>query len=77
MRSDPRVLDGQAPNVKIVADRNNDINDEASVDANSKTQHEEHISHLVHTIAQSTRPSEAEVLLEHRTERVKDAKGKR
>lgn len=74
---DVGMLDGQAPDVEVIAYRNDDINYEAAVHPESGTQHKEHEGNLVHTIAESARPASTDMLEEDRTQRVEDAVGER
>lgn len=77
---DVRVLDGQAPNVEVVADGDNDVNDEAAVDANRHAEHAEHEGDLVHAVAERRGPPDAgdgAVLEEDGAERVDDAERER
>lgn len=55
------MLDGQAPNVEVVTDCNNDIHDEGAVDTDCAAQHQEHVGDLVDTVAQGARPAEPRV----------------
>ena len=71
------MLDGQTPNVKVVADSDNDINDKAAVHTDSKTQAGEHEGNLVLSITQSTRPAETDVLLQERPQTVNDTEEQR
>lgn len=52
------MLDGQAPNVEVVTDCNNNIHDKRAVDTDGAAQHEEHVRDLVDTVAQGARPAE-------------------
>lgn len=49
---DIRVLNGQAPNVKVVANGDDDVDDEAAVDADGHTEKAEHEGDLVDAIAE-------------------------
>ena len=71
------MLDGQTPNVKVVTDGDNDINDKAAVHTNCKAQAGEHEGNLVLSITQSTRPAEPDVLLQERTQTVNDTEEQR
>ena len=71
------MLDGQTPDVKVIANGNNDINDKAAVNTNRKSQAREHEGNLVLSITQSTWPTEASVLVQERTQTVDDAKDQR
>lgn len=69
-----RVLNGQAPNVEVVTDSNNDIHDKASVDTESSAEHQEKIGSLVHTIAKRAGPANAIVVQQDRANRIGNAK---
>ena len=72
-----RVLDGQAPDVEVVADGDNDVDDEAAVHANRNAQQEKHVGDLVDTVTQDARPAEAGVLFEEGAQGVDDAEDER
>lgn len=72
-----RVLDRQTVDVQVIADAHNHINDKAAVHTNGKTEDRKHESNLVNAVAKSTRPSETDACLQHRTESVDDAKEQR
>lgn len=72
-----RVLDGQAPDVEIITNGDNNVNNEASVDTDTHAEHQEHESHLVDITTQSTGPTVTSLLQEDRAQRVDDAKNKR
>lgn len=74
---DVRVLDGQAPDVEVVADGDDDVNNEATVDAQRGAEHEEDKGHLVDVITERAGPAEADVLDQVRAERVDDAERER
>lgn len=74
---DPRVLDGQAPDVEVIANGDNNIHHEAAVDTDSHAEHGKHEGNLVNTIAEGARPAEAKVALQDGTQRIADAKGER
>lgn len=76
-RIDKGVLDGQAPNVEVIADGDNDIDDEASVNTDSGSEHHEHESDLVDIATEGAGPAESEVLLEIGTDSIDDAKSER
>lgn len=61
---DVRVLDGQAPDVKVVTDGDNDINDEAAVNTDGGTKHHKHEGDLVDTVTKSARPPKGKVPLQ-------------
>lgn len=69
---DIRVLDGQAPDIKIIADGDNDINNEAAIHTSSRSEHHEHEGNLVNTVTKSTRPADPKMLLEDGPQRVDD-----
>jgi hypothetical protein len=71
------VLDGQAPDVKVIADGDNDIDDEASVHTDSGSEHHEHEGDLVDIATKSAGPAESEVLLEIWADAVNDTEGER
>lgn len=72
---DVGVLDSQAPNVEVVADGDDDVNDKAAVNADSGTEHHEHEGHLVDVITEGAGPAISEVALEDGAHGVNDAKG--
>lgn len=57
------VLDGKAPDVEIIADCDNNINDEAAINTDSSSKHHEHKGDLVNTIAKSAGPADTEISL--------------
>lgn len=61
---DVGVLDGQAPDVKVVTDGDNDINDEAAVNTDGSTKHHKHEGDLVDAVTKSARPAKGKVLLQ-------------
>lgn len=69
------VLDGQAPNVKVIANGDNDVDDKAAIDTKGGTKHEEHIGNLVRVAAEGAGPAKANHVGQNRPHRVKDAKG--
>ena len=73
------MLDGETPNIQVVTDGNDNINNEATVDADGHAKHAEHKGDLVHAVAEGTGPtrSPSNVLLEDGTDRVDDAKSQR
>ena len=76
----PRVLDGQAPNVKVVANGDNDIDHKAAVHARRQAKHAKHVSNLVDVITESAGPAEPVdrgVLLNDGADRVNDTKRER
>ena len=60
----PRVLDGQAPDVEVVADGGDDADDEAAVDPDREAEAQEHERDLVEAVAQRARPAEADAATE-------------
>jgi hypothetical protein len=74
---DVRVLDGQTPDIKVVANGNDDINDKAAVDTNGKTEAREHEGDLVLSITQSARPAKADMLGKERAQAVNDTEEQR
>lgn len=75
-----RVLDRQAPDVEVITDSNNDVDDKGPIHTNRHTKHEEHVRHLVHIVAQRAGPSEpraSELKLQPRAQRVEDTVGQR
>jgi len=72
-----RILNSQAPNIQIITDGPDDVNNEASVHTNRKTKAHEDERNLIDIVAQSTRPANADVSLQEWTERVCDAVNKR
>lgn len=72
-----RVLDGQAPDVEIVANSDDDIDYKAAVDADGHAQHGEHEGDLVDVVAEGTRPTKAKALLQDWAERVAHAEADR
>lgn len=72
------MLDCQAPDVKVVADGDDDIDDEASIDADCGTEHAEHEGDLVDTVAEGRGPTYAgngAILQEDGANRINDTKG--
>lgn len=69
------MLDGQAPNVEVVADGNDDVNDKAAVDANGHAEEAEHEGDLVDAVAEGRGPAEAKSGQQPGAERVDDAPG--
>lgn len=51
------VLDGQAPDVEIVTDRNDDVDNKAAIDTNTHSEHQEHESHLIDIATQGAGPA--------------------
>lgn len=76
-RVDARVLDGQTPNIEIIAYRDNDIDDEASIDAESQAHAHEHERDLIDAIAKRARPAESQVALQEGTQAIGDAPDER
>jgi hypothetical protein len=74
---DVRVLDGQTPDVKVVANGNDDINDKAAVDTNGETQAREHEGDLVLSVTQGARPAESDMLGKEWAQTVNDAEEQR
>jgi hypothetical protein len=72
-----RVLNSQAPNVQVIADAHNHVHNKAAIHTNSQSQAREHERDLVHAIAQSAGPAEADARLQDGTERVDDAEQER
>lgn len=54
---DIRVLDGEAPDVEVVADGDDDVDDEGAVDAGRGAEHAEDEGDLVHVGAEGARPA--------------------
>jgi hypothetical protein len=71
------MLDCQAPDVQVIADAHDHINDKAAVHTDRQTKAGEHEGNLVHAISQSARPSEANASLQDRSQSVDDAKEQR
>ena len=71
------MLDSQAPDVQVVADADNDVNNKASVDTKCQTKAGEHEGNLVDAITQSAGPSETDACLENGTQSVDDAEEQR
>lgn len=74
------MLDGQAPDIEVVTDCNNDIHDERAVDTDGAAQHQEHVGDLIDTVAQGAGPAEPRVsglILQEGTEGVDDSVGQR
>lgn len=71
------MLNGQAPNIKIITDCNNNIHHEASIDTNGHSQHAEEISDLVCSITKSRWPPNTDIVLQNWTDGIEDAVCKR
>ncbi len=74
------MLDRQAPDIQVIADRDDDINDEAAVYTNRQAEHAEHVGDLVHAVAEGAglpEPAHLRSFLQHRAKRVEDAEGHR
>lgn len=52
-----RILDSQAPDIQVIANRPDDIHHKAPIHAHSETQAQEHKRNLVYTIAQRAWPA--------------------
>lgn len=72
------VLDCKAPDVEVITDGDDDVDDKAAIDTDGHAQHAEHEGHLVDIITQSTGPagSPANVSLKQRADRVNNTPGK-
>lgn len=70
------VLDGQAPDVEVVANGNNDVDNEATIDTKGGAKHEHDICHLVGAVTQGTRPPETNVLPQNGTHGIGDTNHK-
>lgn len=70
---DMRMFDGQAPDVEVIADGDDDVGDETAVNTDSETEAHENKGDLVCAISQCRRPAQSEVLLQHWSEAVDDA----
>lgn len=68
-----RILDRQAPNVQVVADGPDDVDHEATVDADRQTETHEHVRNLIHIASERARPAEADPFLEPGSKGVGDA----
>lgn len=64
------MLDRQTPNIQIIADRPDDVNNEATMHTNRQAQAHEHKGDLVDVVAQSARPAKADVALQEGSEGV-------
>ena len=64
------VLNSQAPNVEVVTDGHDNIDDEAAIDTKSNTKDEKNERNLVFVVSKGARPTNAESLDENRTKRV-------
>lgn len=73
---DVRVLDGQAPDVKIITYGDNYIDNEAAINAHRSTQHGEHEGNLVNTITKCAGPAKSNILLQEGTKGIENAPGK-
>jgi hypothetical protein len=67
------ILDCQAPNIQIIANADNHIDDETRVDSHGEAQACEHEGDLVDSVAEGAGPAEAELGTEERAEGVDDA----
>ena len=68
-----RVLDGQAPDIQIVTDADDDVDDEARVHAEREPQTREHEGDLVDAVAERAGPADTEAGLQHRPQGVEHA----
>lgn len=71
------MLDSQAPNVEVVTNSDNDVNNKAAIHSNGKTKAEEHEADLINTIAEYAWPAEPHGLLQERSDTVDDGKEER
>jgi len=55
------MLDGQAPDIQVIANGQDDIDDEAAVHANSESQTAEQEGDLVHIVTERGRPAKSEM----------------
>lgn len=67
-----RILDRQAPDIEVIANRPDDIDDKAAMHTNGKTQTHEHERNLINVITKRAGPADANMFLQQRTERVDD-----
>lgn len=68
-----RIFDSQTPNIQIIANRPNNVNNKAAVDSDRQSQTHEHERNLIYIIAQRARPPEPDTFLQPWAERVSDA----
>lgn len=66
------ILYRQAPDVKVIADSPDDIDNKASVNSHSQTQTHEDEGHLVNVVTQGAGPTNSDMRLQPWTQRVKD-----
>jgi len=73
------MLDGQTPDIEVIADGNNDIDDKRAVNTDREAQAQEHKRDVVFPTvrAQSARPADTDVLSQLRTGGVEDGVQKR
>lgn len=74
------MFDGQAPDVEVVTDCNNDIHNERTVNTDGASQHQKHVRDLVDAVTQGTGPAEPSVpglVLQEWSKRVNDTVGQR
>lgn len=68
------MLDRQAPDVKIIADANNDIHNKASIHTNCGAKHEEHKGGLIDIVAQRAGPANTVVVQQDRANGINNTK---
>lgn len=66
------MLDTQTPNIKVIAYRDNDIDDEASINPYTDAQTQKHKRDII-PFVKTTRPSQPHVRLQPWSKRVEDA----
>lgn len=71
------MLDGEAPDVEVITDADNDIGNEATVNTDPETETQEDKGDLVSAVAKGRGPAKTSCLLEVRTKAVEDAEEKR
>lgn len=64
------ILDRQAPDIEVVADRNNDIQHETSMNTDRESETGEHECDLVDLIPESAWPAESNLVLQNGSEGV-------
>lgn len=60
------MLDGQAPDIQVVTDGIDDIDDKAAIDTDSQTEATEDERDLIDIISQRTWPSDTNMALQER-----------
>jgi hypothetical protein len=72
-----RMLDGQTPNIQIIAYRRNHIDNKASVHANCQSKTQKHVTDLIHIMTERAWPSHTNVLGHYWANAVYDTKDQR